>query len=150
MFIVRKAYQLQGVNFTDTPRYIHYNAFLDAGGGLTIGKNIVISTDVIILTHDYSYTTGLISINKKPPTDICVLMPVFIGDNCFIGARVTILPGAKIGSNVIIGAGSVVKGMIPDNSVIFGNPAKVVAQTNEWVTKFEEKHKDFKFHIDKK
>ena len=77
-------------------------------------------------------------------------MPVSIGDNCFIGARVTILPGVKIGNNVIVGAGSVVKGEIPDNSVIFGNPAKVVAQTSEWIEKFEEKHKGYTLHIDKK
>jgi putative colanic acid biosynthesis acetyltransferase WcaB len=49
-----------------------------------------------------------------------------IGDNVDIGANVVILGPIKIGRNVIIGAGSVVVKDIPDNSVVVGNPAKVI------------------------
>ncbi len=52
--------------------------------------------------------------------------PVSIGDNVWIGGSVTILPGVKIGNNVTIGAGSVVAGDIPSNSVAVGNPCKVI------------------------
>jgi len=52
--------------------------------------------------------------------------PVTIGDNVWIGGSVTILPGVKIGSNVTIGAGSVVTRDIPDGVVAVGNPAKVL------------------------
>lgn len=51
---------------------------------------------------------------------------IFIGDNCYIGTGVTILGPVKIGNNVTIGAGSVVTKDIPDDSVVAGNPAKVI------------------------
>lgn len=52
--------------------------------------------------------------------------PVRIGDDVWIGARVTILPGADIGNGAVIGAGSVVRGKIPPMVVAAGNPARVV------------------------
>ena len=52
--------------------------------------------------------------------------PVVIGNNCWIGGRVTILPGVTIGDNVTIGAGSVVVKDIPSNSIAVGNPAHVI------------------------
>ena len=51
---------------------------------------------------------------------------VTIGDNCWIGGSVSILPGVSIGDNVTIGAGSVVVKDIPSGSVAAGNPAKVI------------------------
>jgi acetyltransferase-like isoleucine patch superfamily enzyme len=96
MKFVIKAHKLQGVKFIGEPRYIDYNSYLDPIGSLTIGERAVISTGVIILTHDYSYTTGLIAISKMPKTDIGVFKPVEIGKNCFIGARAIILQGSMI------------------------------------------------------
>lgn len=52
--------------------------------------------------------------------------PVAIGDNCWIGGGVTILPGVTIGDNVTIGAGSVVVSDIPSGCVAVGNPARKV------------------------
>ena len=52
--------------------------------------------------------------------------PVNIGDNCWIGGSVTILPGVTIGDGCTIGAGSVVVKDIPSYSVAVGNPAKVI------------------------
>lgn len=52
--------------------------------------------------------------------------PVIIGDDVWIGARVTILPGAKIGTGVVVGAGAVVTGEIPDYAVVGGVPARVI------------------------
>ncbi|MHB1152800.1 MAG: acyltransferase [Eubacteriales bacterium] len=56
-----------------------------------------------------------------------------MGKNTFIGARVTLLQGTKIGNNCLIGAGSVVKGNIPNNSIVIGNPAKVIKNTKDWI-----------------
>ena len=63
------------------------------------------------------------------------LKDITIGKNVFIGARSVILPGTEIGDNCIIGSGAVLKGKIPSNSIVVGNPAKVIAKTNEWVKK---------------
>ena len=53
-----------------------------------------------------------------------------IGNNVLIGTNCIILPNTTIGNNCIIGAGSVVRGKFPDNSVIFGNPATVGLNMN--------------------
>jgi acetyltransferase-like isoleucine patch superfamily enzyme len=53
-----------------------------------------------------------------------------IGNNVFVGTNCIILYGTTIGDNCIVGAGSVVRGHYPDNSVIVGNPAKVVTRTS--------------------
>ena len=52
--------------------------------------------------------------------------PIEIGDDCFIGMNSIILKGTKLGNNVIVGAGSVVHGIFPDNCIIAGNPAKII------------------------
>ena len=62
-------------------------------------------------------------------------LPVYIGNNVFIGMGATILMGADIGDNCIIGAGSVVKGTIPPNSVVAGNPARVICNLDEYARK---------------
>lgn len=52
--------------------------------------------------------------------------PITVGDHVWIGAGVQVMPGVSIGSNVVIGGGSVVVGDIPDNSVAVGNPCRVI------------------------
>lgn len=56
--------------------------------------------------------------------------PVVIGDDVWIGTRVIILPGVKIGNGVIIAAGAVVTKDIPDYAVAGGVPAKVIKYRN--------------------
>ena len=58
-------------------------------------------------------------------------LPVRIGENCWIGAGVTILPGVTIGDNSVIGAGSVVTKDIPQNVVAVGNPCRVMREIND-------------------
>ncbi|MGL5642199.1 MAG: DapH/DapD/GlmU-related protein [Paraclostridium sp.] len=52
--------------------------------------------------------------------------PVTIGDNVWIGGSSVINPGVTIGNNVVVASGSVVVKNIPDNSVVAGNPAKII------------------------
>lgn len=58
-------------------------------------------------------------------------MPVHIGNNCWLGAGVIVLPGVTIGDNTVIGAGSVVTKDIPSNVVAVGNPCRVLREINE-------------------
>lgn len=57
--------------------------------------------------------------------------PIKVGSDVWIGGNTVVLPGAEIGSNVVIGAGSVVTGKIPDNVVAFGNPCRVYRAITE-------------------
>ena len=58
-------------------------------------------------------------------------LPITVGDNCWFGGNVTVLPGVTIGNNCVIGANSLVTKDIPDNSLAVGSPAKVVRQITE-------------------
>lgn len=131
MQLLMLAHQSQGVVFAGIPEYIQKNAFLDASGGLTINGGVVISTNVIILSHDWSF---LKRDNCFQSSKLCTELggafrPVNIGENSFIGAGAIILPGTTIGKNCIIGAGAVVKGEIESYSIIVGNPAKKIGDT---------------------
>lgn len=53
-------------------------------------------------------------------------IPIIIGNNVWVGLNAIILKGTTIGDNCVISAGSVVKGDFPPNSIISGNPAKIV------------------------
>ena len=98
---------------------------------LEIGNYCKITKGTIILTHDYSR-----SILRYAYHDIVgEAGKTIIGDNVFIGMNSIILMGARIGNNVIVGAGSVVSGNIPDNVVVAGNPAKVIMTLEEFYKK---------------
>jgi acetyltransferase-like isoleucine patch superfamily enzyme len=150
MSLITKAYTFKGVKFLGRPKYIDFNVFLDPSGDLVIGAKVVISVGVTILTHDYSLTTGLIAIGKAPHTDIALLSKVEIGENVFIGAQTTILPGTRIGHNVIISAGSVVKGLVKSNSIIAGNPAGKILCTDSWAQFHNDNLYSYNILVDKK
>lgn len=141
-WIVR-AHKKVGVIFLGKPEYIDYHSHLDSTGGLSISKGAVISTNVIILTHDWSFLRGLIAIDRVneciPSFDKIVYNSVSIGENSFIGAGVVILPGTKIGKLCVIGAGAVVKGDIPDYSVVVGNPCRIISDTRQYGDKIIKK-----------
>ena len=115
--------------------FIHPSVVFDGNDFslISIGKNSTISADVIFLTHDYSISKGLKMIGEEKSGRF--LKPISVGDNCFIGMRSMLLPGTVIGNNVIVGAGSIVKGKFSDGVVIAGNPAKVICSTQEWAEK---------------
>lgn len=128
-----------GVNFTGIPNYISSKAYIDGQGLklITIGKDVVISRNVTLLTHDYSPETALHAIGKGTvDRRLHINKSIIIGNNTFIGANSTLLPGTTIGDNCIIGACSVIKGNVPNNSVIIGNPARIIEKTNQLAYKF--------------
>ena len=137
-----------GIHMVGSPRFIAKSTRFDDFDLITLGDRIVISSNVIFLTHYYSFTTGLIAINEKPETDIGILGPIRIGNNVFVGLNSILLPGTSIGDNVIVGAGSVVRGTIESNSVVSGNPAIKLADIVIHTEKL--KRKDYLKRIDKK
>ena len=87
---------------------------------VTIGDDCFIGPNVGIYTACHSTDV------EERSRRIEWALPVTIGNNCWIGGSVTILPGVSIGDNVTIGAGSVVVKDIPSGTVAVGNPASVV------------------------
>lgn len=109
-------------------------------GKVTIGDNVVIATDAVILTGNHNYEGEEIPYdNGYNPR------PVIIEDFVWMGVRVTLLPGTKIGEGAIIQAGSVVHGEIPPYSIAGGNPAKVFKMRD--VEHFKKLKAEGKIHI---
>jgi acetyltransferase-like isoleucine patch superfamily enzyme len=92
---------------------------------IEIGNHVAIAAGTDFITHD-----GAIWCFRDELKNADVFGKIKIGDNVFIGNNSTILPNTVVGNNCIIGAGSVVRGKFPENSVIIGNPAKVVLKMN--------------------
>ncbi len=97
---------------------------------ITLGNNVHITNGVRFITHD-----GGTLIFRQYIPDLEITKPIVIGNDVFIGNNVMILPGVKVGSKVIIGAGAVVTSDIPDNSVAVGVPARIVKTADDY---FEE------------
>lgn len=139
----------QGMKLSGNPKFIAGSVYFDGidYGLIELGNDVVISLDVIILTHDYSITRAAIAAGYNPNKEFRILQGVTVGDNTFIGARSVLLPGTQIGKDVIIGAGSVVRGIIPDGSIVMGNPAKVVGETSNWFIKKLNQNNEFYKYI---
>jgi acetyltransferase-like isoleucine patch superfamily enzyme len=90
---------------------------------IDIGDNVVVARFVSILDHDHAF-------NRNATGDLVfngyITAPVRIGNNVWLGDKVSILKGITIGDNVIIGANSVVTKDIPSNCIAAGIPAKVI------------------------
>jgi len=101
---------------------IGQGCYINAVGGCHIGKGSEIAADTIILTTEHTYTGG-----ETLPFDLVRLAkPVYIEDFVWVGMRVLIAPGVRIGEGAIVGMGSVVVQDVPPLAIVAGNPAKVM------------------------
>lgn len=92
---------------------------------IELGDHVVVSNNVRFLTHD-----GAVWVFRDEHPGLDVFGTIRIGNNVCLGFNTVLLPNTEIGDNCIIAAGSVVKGKIPENSVVMGNPGKVVMSTD--------------------
>ncbi|WP_324721854.1 acyltransferase [Salinimicrobium sp. HB62] len=79
--------------------------------GIHIGQETYLASGVIMFTHDFCR-------NLKTNT--------FIGKRCFIGSRSIIMAGIRVGDEVVVGSGSIVTKDVPSNSIVAGNPARII------------------------
>lgn len=93
------------------------------GRNTVIGENVMMGPDCIIYSRNHRFDRTDIPMIEQGFFDV---EPVTIGNDVWIGGRVTILPGVKIGNGAIIGAGAVVSRDVPDFAIVGGVPAKVL------------------------
>ncbi|WP_341659358.1 acyltransferase [Vibrio sp.] len=95
-----------------------------AMGKITVGNDVMIAPEVLILTGGHDYSDPKLLLREQVSTTA----PVHIGNDCWIGARAIILPGVSITDRVIVGAGSVVTKSISESGIYAGNPAKKIKE----------------------
>jgi acetyltransferase-like isoleucine patch superfamily enzyme len=102
---------------------ISTGCFLGAGeAGLTLGDDVLVSPNCAILTGTYLFDRLDVPLQDQGTES----KPTRIGHQAWIGSNCVVLAGAEIGDNVIVSAGSVISGRVPPNTVVLGNPAKVI------------------------
>lgn len=103
---------------------------------IIIGNNVLIASNVQLYTstHPVELSERLVP-GWTPESNeyFCrtYALPITIGNGCWIGGGVIVLPGVAIGNGSVIGAGSVVTKDIPDNSLAVGNPCRVIREINQ-------------------
>jgi serine acetyltransferase len=93
-----------------------------AHADIRIGDDVWTGPYVYITDQNHGYADPDTPIGRQLPVN----KPVEVGAGSWIGAGAIVLPGARIGRNVVVAAGSVVRGEVPDHSVVAGVPARVV------------------------
>ena len=113
-------------------------ATIYARKGIEIGDNTAVGGNVKILDNDFhplDWETRNRYLNDPHggDADVVPTKEIKIGKNCFIGCNAIILKGSILGDGCVVGAGAVVAGKFEANSVIAGNPARVIRQLEELV-----------------
>ncbi|MFF8831583.1 acyltransferase [Streptomyces sp. NPDC015131] len=93
-----------------------------ADAPVTIGADTFCGPYVYITSTNHSYDDPHEPVGRQWPRS----EPVAIGPGCWLGTGAVILPGARLGRNVVVAAGAVVRGEVPDHAVVAGAPARVV------------------------
>ena len=103
-------------------RNLHVNggAFFDGRGGLTIGSNVLVGPNTVLLSSQHHWSDPSLPIVLQGHR----LAPTTIGDDVWIGANVVVTPGVTIGAGTVIGAGSVVTGDTVPYTIVAGVPAR--------------------------
>lgn len=119
----------QGADF-GSGRHLRIGAYSGLGvncrvrGPVTLGRNIMMGPDVIILTRNHDFSDRARPMREQGGSTA----PVVIGDDVWIGTRAIILAGCKIGNGVVVGAGAVVTKDVPDFAIVGGCPARIIGR----------------------
>jgi len=93
---------------------------------IVIGNNVLIGSNVLITDHSHGDLSPIDMEIAPVKRKLYSKGPVIIGNNVWIGENVVILPNVHVGDNCVIGASSVLTKSVPPNSIVCGNPARVI------------------------
>jgi maltose O-acetyltransferase len=102
--------------------YIGPNVTLDGRGGITIGDNTTLGSNVVILSANHDYQSDALPYAHN----VYIHKPVTIGQNVWIAANVLIVPGISIGDGAIIAAGTVVSANVEPLAIVGNQPIRVI------------------------
>lgn len=105
--------------------FINRNAYFMDGGGICVGSHCYIGPSCGF------YTAVHPLYHEDRNTGLEKALSIVIGNNCWLGADVKVMPGVSIGDNVVIGAGSIVTKDIQSNVLAMGNPCRIVRVIND-------------------
>lgn len=121
-----------GVNMSDSVHIYGRISWSTEPWIISLGENVHITDGCKFITHD----GGTLLFRRFVP-DLEITKPIVVGNNVYFGNNVIVLPGVRIGDNVVIGAGAIVSKDIPDNSVAVGVPARVIKTADEYFEKLK-------------
>ena len=98
------------------------NSFYGAAGGIRLGNNVIVGNFVSFHSENHNFSDSEVPIRLQGTSH----KGIVIGDDCWIGAKATILDGVHIGNGCVVAAGAVVTKSFPDNVVIGGVPARII------------------------
>lgn len=144
--IIRKLFGKVGANV-----YVEPNLFCGFGFNIEVGDNFyannncnfvdpgkIIFGDNVFIGPNCGFYTAHHPIDREQRNQgLEYAAPIIVGNDVWFGGNTVVVPGVTIGSNVVIGAGSVVTRDIPDGVVAFGNPCRVVREITEVKAKLE-------------
>lgn len=121
--------------------HVSFNGMKVCGtGNIKIGRYFHSGIECLIIAQNHNYDKG----DAIPYDDTYIYKDIEIGDFVWLGSRVMILPGTKIGEGAIIQGGSVVHGEIPPYAIAGGNPAKVFKYRD--IDHFKKLKEEGKYH----
>ena len=125
----------------------HFN-FIEASGGVRIGRGTQVTNVVSIVSHSTHRAVRVAAALSGAELEAAVIRaPVAIGERCFIGPHSTIEAGTTLGHGTLVAAHSRVRGVFPDFAVLSGSPARQVGDTRQldapWLAEHPELRADY-------
>lgn len=136
-----KAYRRWGMKMKEWPNYVSGSCDVDGTdySAIYLGRGVTISSYTRLLTHDWSPHTIGKQLGVFTDAPLGRFGGIHIDDYSFVGTNSVVMPGTRIGKGCIIAAGSVVRGNVPDYSLVMGSPGKIAGDTRELMAKWAER-----------
>ncbi len=117
------------------------NSILSGQGGIVVGNNVSFGREVLIWSANHNYYSP----KSLPYDSTYIKRKVVIEDNVWLGARVSVVPGVRIGEGAVVALGAVVTKDVPKCAVVAGNPAKVIKYRD--LDKYNKLKANNKYHL---